>query len=90
MKCTISNELVLMFKKTNKNINYMLDYLLSAIDSRNCKQYFQLLIDLTISGEKTEIEISETNIQYTRSIFGYIKDELIERLLWVALLFQEV
>ena len=90
MKYTVSNELVSMFKNTNKSINYMLDYLLSVIDPRNCKQYFKALTSLTFSCGKGEVQISDTNIKYIKSLFGYVNDELVERLLWVALLFQEV
>jgi hypothetical protein len=40
--------------------------------------------------EKIDVEISETNIKYIKSLFGTVNNELIERLLWVSILLQEV
>ena len=89
MKFRVSNDIVTLFKITDKNINYMLDYLLSAIDPYNCKKYFQVLKGLDFCGEQIDVEISDTNIGYVKSLFGEVSDKLIESLLWVSLLFQE-
>lgn len=90
MKYSISNEISKMYKTTGKNINYMLDYLLSSLDSRNCKKCFDLVGKLPLNDSNIEVEINDDNIKYIKSLFGKINNELVEKLLWVALLLQEV
>ena len=90
MKYTISKNLLGMFSKSDKNFNYMLDYLLSASDPHYCKDYFAILKKMDFDDEKIAIEISDSNIKYIKSLFGNITNELVERLIWVSLLFQEV
>ena len=90
MKYTISKNLLGMFSKSDKNLNYMLDYLLSAIDPHYCKDYFAILKKMDFDDEKVLIEISDSNIKYIKSLFGNITNELVERLIWISLLFQEV
>jgi len=90
MKYKVSKTIVDMYKQTNKNLNYMLDYLLSCIDPYHNKQSFQLVKKIVFDENKIEVEISEDNEKYIKSLFGVTNDELVERLLWVAVLFQEV
>lgn len=90
MKVLVDEKIVLMFKNTEKNVNYMLDYLLSSIDSHNCKDYFKIIEDIKLDNKKLEVEINDTNIKYIESLFEKCDDKLIECLLWVSVLFQEV
>lgn len=90
MKCLVNNEIIKLYKTTGKNVNYMLDYLLSTIDPKNSKKYFALFEELSIDGLDVEVEISENNVNYIKVLFGDLEDKLIEKLLWVALLLQEI
>lgn len=86
----VSSAILENYKASNKNYNYMLDYLLSAIDPHHCKQYFRILSTVNFGEKKKEVKISYSNVKYINSLFGFINDELVERLLWVALLLQEI
>ena len=90
MKFKVSSEIIGQYKKTKKNINYMLDYILSSIDYKNCPKYFDLIENTTFKGVKSEVEISDENVKFVKDIFKKIDDELVEILLWVSLLFHEV
>ena len=72
MKFKVSDELIKMYKSTGKNMNYMLDYLLTSIDSKNCNKYFELISTFSIYGSYFEVEISDDNIKYIKSLFGKI------------------
>jgi hypothetical protein len=86
----VSNDVVSLYSKSGKNINYMLDYFLSVIDPKKCKDYFSVVRDMSFGSAETAVEISDTNIKYIKSLFGTVNDELVERLLWVSVLLQEV
>ncbi|MBQ7319502.1 MAG: hypothetical protein IJW97_04955 [Clostridia bacterium] len=86
----VSSDIVSLYNKSGKNINYMLDYFLSVIDPKKCKDYFSAIKVMSFNLEKIDVEISETNIKYIKSLFGTVNNELIERLLWVSILLQEV
>ena len=82
----VSSDIVSLYNKSSKNINYMLDYFLSVIDPKKCKDYFFAIKELSFNSEKCDVEISETNIKYIKSLFGTVSSELVERLLWVFVL----
>ena len=86
----VSSDIVSLYNKSGKNINYMLDYFLSVIDPKKCKDYFSAIKVMSFNLEKIDVEISETNIKYIKSLFGTVNNELIERLLWVSVFLQEV
>ncbi len=86
----VSSDIVSLYNKSGKNINYMLDYFLSVIDPKKCKDYFSAIKVMSFNLEKIDVEISETNIKYIKSLFGTVYNELIERLLWLSILLQEV
>ena len=86
----VSSDIVSLYNKSGKNINYMLDYFLSVIDPKKCKDYFSAIKVMSFNLEKIDVEISETNIKYIKSLFGTVNNELIERLIWVSILLQEV
>lgn len=90
MEFKVSSEILVQYKNTKKNVNYMLDYILSSIDYKNCNKYFNIIGNITFRGDKTEVEISDENVKFVKDIFKKIDDELVEILLWVALLFYEV
>ena len=90
MKFKVSSSIIDLFDHSKKNPNYMLDYLLSSIDSHNCKAYFQTLKAMAFEVSKREISLSDTNTSAIKSLWGYIDDELVERLLWISILLQEV
>jgi hypothetical protein len=90
MKFKVSSSIIDLFDHSKKNPNYMLDYLLSSIDSHNCKAYFQILKAMDFDAPKREIALSDSNITSIQTLWGYINDELVERLLWISVLLQEV
>ena len=90
MEFKVSSEMVKMFTKTDKNINYMLDYLLRSVDPDNCIKYFNMVKNFEISDSKSLVEISSDNIRHIKVLFKNVDDKLIEKLLWVSLLFLEV
>ena len=86
----VSSDIVSLYNKSSKNINYMLDYFLSVIDPQKCKDYFSTIKEMSFNSEESTVEISETNVKYIKSLFGTVNNELVERLLWVSVLLQEV
>ncbi len=90
MKFNVSSELLKMYAKTDKNINYMLDYLLRSVDPDNCIKYFNMVKKIEISDSTSAVEISNDNIKYIKALFKNVDDKLVEKLLWVSLLFLEV
>lgn len=90
MKFLVSDEILSVYKKTNKNIDYMLDYLLSIIDFHNCKMYFEIIKEIKFNGSRIEIEVTDNNVKYIKNLFNKCDNELIEKLLWISVLFPEV
>lgn len=90
MKYYISNELVNLYKNSGKNLNYSLDYILSSLDSNVCKKAIELVAEVNIRGEKVAVDIDETNICEIKAIFNSNDNSLVEKLLWIAILFPEI
>ena len=90
MKFLVSSELIDMYKYSHKNPNYMLDYYLTSIDYQNCIKYNRIIKEFKLIGEKKEIEISEDNVNYIKDLFKTIDDNLVEKLLWLAVFLKEV
>ena len=61
----------------------MLDFLLSSLDEKCCKETI-ILFEMNNNGEKTEIEIDDKTISEINTLFESADDKLIEKLLYFA------
>lgn len=90
MQFNVSENLLKMYKQTGKNPNLMIDYILSVIDSRNCQLYFKSFDKMPFDDNKVAFEISKSNVKFIENLFNDINDNIVEKILWISLLFQEV
>ncbi len=89
MKISVNKKLIDLYHKYEKTEGYMLDFLLSSLDMKCCKDTI-LLFDMNNNGEKIEIEIDDKTISEIKSLFGSADDKLIEKLLYFAVIFPEI
>lgn len=90
MEIKVSEELIIIYKKNNKNWNYAIDFLLNSIDPFCYKDTFKIFKELELEGEKINIEIITNVAERIKKDFDYIDSELVETLMWIALMFPEV
>lgn len=90
MQFNVSENLLKMYKQTGKNPNLMIDYILGVIDSRNCQLYFKSFDKMPFDDNKVAFEISKSNVKFIENLFNDINDNIVEKILWISLLFQEV
>lgn len=90
MKFNICKKLNDLYKESNKNINYSLEFLLNSIDLNAVENAIKIIEEFKLTGGTVEVVIDENNIQLLRKYFNFIDDTLIERLLWVSILFPEI
>jgi len=90
MKFQISKSLCEAFNEGNKNYNYSLSFLLSSIELDNCSKYFGLIEEFKLGGDCVTVEIDDSNADIIRTSFDDVNNALIERLLWVSILFPEI
>ena len=90
MKFSINSEIIDLYKRSKKNINYMLDYLLSCVDTKTCKECFDMLEKAEGKLKDIEVEVDIDNVKRIKSIFDRCDDKLVEQLLLIAVLFNEV
>ena len=90
MKVLISDSLKKVFLSSHKNFNYSLDFILSSLDLDTCSNGINLIDEFKLCGDKVEIEIDDSNIKIISKIFGNSESPLIEKLLWVSVMFPEI
>ena len=90
MKLKINERLISSFKSVNKNPDYMLDFLLSSIDINSCRNAIELVEEFKLLGTTVEVEINDKNLSTVKQLFGIDDANIVEKLLWVALLFPEI
>ncbi len=90
MKVLISDNLKKIFLLSHKNPNYSLDFILSSLDLDTCSNSIMLIDEFKLCGDKVELEIDDSNIKRIRKIFGNSESQLIEKLLWVSVMFPEI
>ena len=90
MLFNINQKLMDAYKQHGKNPNYALTFLLNSIDAGVCADNMELISSFVIEGDTGVCEIDESNLCAVMSIFGSAEAYLIERLLWIALLFPEI
>lgn len=88
MKFNIDSKTIELFKKNSKRYNYMIDWLLSSVEDNLIKYSLSII---NISSEKTIIvDINDDNCERIKEIFGEINDEIVEKIITIALMFPEV
>lgn len=90
MKLTVSTKLIDSYKANSKNPNYSLSFLLNSIDPSVCADGLGLVETFKLAGAAVEYEIDDKNIRVMQQLFGKADSTMVERLLWVALLFPEI
>jgi hypothetical protein len=90
MKIQISEKLNSAYIAAHKNHNYALNFLLSSIDSDTCAECFKLIGEFKLLGDRIAVEIDESNLTTIQGLFENADNDLIEQLLWVAILFPEI
>ncbi len=89
MKISVDKKLIDIYHKYEKSVGYMLDFLLSSLDVKCCKETI-ILFEMNNNGEKTEIEIDDKTISEINTLFESADDKLIEKLLYFAVIFPEI
>lgn len=91
MKYSISNKLVNVYKNSHKNYDYALLSILGYFDSQCLDDALEIVRCINLDGDKTEIEIGDSALSEIRNYIPekFVKAEVIELLLWVAVLFPE-
>lgn len=88
MKIKIDKDVIGIYKKTSKNINSSLEFLLNSIDIDSC---LSLINKLKVNFEETVvIEIDENNIELAKKIYGNIDENLLSVLVVIAAYFPEI
>lgn len=90
MKIELSKKLILAYKEYGKNPNYSLTFLLNSLDPYICVAVIQLPDIFSFNGNTMTCEVDDENACIIQKLFGRVDSVLLERLLWVALLFPEV
>lgn len=90
MKAQISSDLLNIIQASHKNLNYSLNFLLSSIDSDTCAKCMHLVEEFKLSGDRTGVEIDNASIEIIQQVFHKVDNDIIERLLWVSMLFPEI
>ena len=90
MKVSVSNSLLDLYKQSKKNYNYALDFFLDSLDLEVCSKAMLLVENFKISGDKQIIEIDASNVSLINSIFGDADGNVVERLMWMAIMLPEI
>ena len=88
MKFNIDSKTIELFKKNSKRYNYMIDWLLSSVED-NLIKYSLSIINIS-SGKTIIVDINDDNCERIKDIFGEINDEIVEKIITIALMFPEV
>lgn len=92
MTISISSSLFQLYEQSHKNYDYCLGFLLDSIDSKCAAKAIPLAMPFSCSDEKTQITISQSNLNQIKSVLSIedISAEVIELLLYIAVFFPEI
>lgn len=92
MTFSVSTQLLEIFEGCHKNCDMALMTLLDSLDNNTYQGAFSSIDSFSLAGEKTEITIGVAVIKQIKQAFQYetISDQLINELLWIAVLLPEV
>ena len=90
MQFEISEKLIKAYNENSKNPNYSLNFLLNSLDPSICISAIKLVDVFNIQGNTITYDVDEKNIKIIKILFKEINNNLIEKLLWIALLLPEM
>jgi hypothetical protein len=92
MQVKISKELKRLYETTQKGLNHSLRFIVESMDLDCCATAAMLVRQFALSGEKSEVTISDELVQELTEKLKSIEmnDMRLEAFLWVAVLFPEV
>ena len=92
MKIKVYKDIYNLYIKSHKNFDYAIDGILNSFDPECYEDALANILELKLNCERVELEISENIVRKIREALNLdkVKDELIEVLVWVAVLFPEI
>ena len=90
MQVQVSKKLIAAFAEQRKNLNYALSCVLDSIDPNVCVEGIKMVDVFSIDGETDCITIDAKNTKLLMQTYNEIDAAIVERLLWIALLFPEI
>ena len=90
MQVQVSKKLIAAFAEQCKNLNYALSFVLDSIDPNVCVEGIKMVDVFSIDGETDCITIDAKNTKLLMQTYNEIDTAIVERLLWIALLFPEI
>ena len=90
MQVKVSKKLMAAFAEQRKNPNYALAFILDSMDPNVCVECIKMVDVFSIDGETDCITIDAKNTKLLMQTYDEIDATIVERLLWIALLFPEI
>ena len=90
MQVKVSKKLMAAFAEQRKNPNYALAFILDSMDPNVCVECIKMVDVFSINGETDFITIDAKNTKLLMQTYDEIDAAIVERLLWIALLFPEI
>lgn len=92
MKVLVSKVIWDAYHENGKNIDYSVQSMIGGLDPNSCVETINGIIELKIQGEKVEVELSDGIVKEIKELLqvSELRNEVIEALLWTAVLFPEI
>lgn len=90
MQVQVSKKLIAAFTEQRKNPNYALSFILDSMDPYACVEGLKLVDVFSFNGETEAITIDTKNVKLIQLTYGEVDAAVVEKLLWIALLFPEI
>lgn len=92
METRISKELQKIYKDSNKNYDMALMRLLDSLDPEVFQRAFDIIKPISLKGEMVTIKIGDSVTKQIKDAFECeeVNENLINLLLWIAVLFPEI
>ena len=92
MDVFISDDLQRIYKASHKNYDMAIMALLDSFDPNVFQPAFDIISSFSLTGDKTQISLGNAAVGQIKSTFSGndITNDLINTLLWIAVLFPEI
>ena len=92
MEVKVSVSLQQIYKESRKNYDMALMTLLDSFDQKTFKKAIDIINPISLKGKVTTVKIGESAVNQIKDTFECedVSAELINLLLWVAVLFPEI
>ena len=90
MQVQVSKKLLAAFSEQKKNPNYALSFVLNSMDPDSCTEGLKLVDVFSFNSETEAINIDAKNVKLIQLTYDEVDTAIVERLLWIALLFPEI